>query len=169
MKLLYARLKRPVVTKRQKVNKNIFIFTLFTTMAEQKTKQTDESVTKFLNSVKDEKKRKDSFAILDLMKEATGLQPKMWGGSIIGFGNYHYKYDSGHEGDMCIVGFSPRKQNISLYLMIGINNLEKLLKDLGRHKTGKGCLYINKLEDVNIDVLKQLINVSADAVKKRYK
>ena len=138
-------------------------------MAELKTKQTDDSVTVFLNSVEDEKKRKDSFAILEIMKGATRLEPKMWGTSIIGFGRYHYKYDSGHEGDMCIVGFSPRKQSITLYLMIGDGNVEKLLKNLGKHKTGKGCLYINKLEDVSTDVLKQLIITSADAIKKKYK
>ncbi|MEP6597265.1 MAG: DUF1801 domain-containing protein [Ginsengibacter sp.] len=135
-------------------------------MAELKTKQTDNSVTAFLNSVEDEKKRKDSFTILEIMKEATQMEPKMWGTSIIGFGNYHYKYDSGHEGDMCIVGFSPRKQSIVLYLMIGLNNLKKLLKGLGRHKSGKACVYINKIEDVNTDVLKQLIIASADAIKK---
>ena len=91
-------------------------------MAEVKTKQTDESLTKFLNSVEDEKKRKDSFAVLEIMKEATHMQPKMWGTSIVGFGNYHYKYDSGHEGDACMVGFSPRKQNITLYLMLMMNH-----------------------------------------------
>jgi len=138
-------------------------------MPELKTKQTDESVIKFLNSVEGEKKRKDSFAVLEIIKEVTRLEPKMWGASIIGFGNYHYKYDSGHEGDMCIVGFSPRKQNITLYLMLGLGNFQELLKNLGKHKTGKGCLYINKLEDVNTDILKQLIKVSVDAIKKKYK
>jgi len=138
-------------------------------MPELKTKQTDESVIKILNSVEGEKKRKDSFAVLEIIKEVTRLEPKMWGASIIGFGNYHYKYDSGHEGDMCIVGFSPRKQNITLYLMLGLGNFQELLKNLGKHKTGKGCLYINKLEDVNTDVLKQLIKVSVDAIKKKYK
>jgi len=138
-------------------------------MVKLKTKQTDDSVITFLNSVEDEKKRKDSFVILEIMKEATGFEPKMWGTSIIGFGNYHYKYASGHEGDMCIVGFSPRKQSITLYLMIGLGNVEKLLKDLGRYKTGKGCLYISRIEDVNTDVLKQLISASAAAIKKKYK
>lgn len=138
-------------------------------MTELKTKETDESVTKFLNTIEDETKRKDSFAILEIMKQATGLEAKMWGTSIVGFGSYHYKYDSGHEGDTCIVGFSPRKQNISLYLMMGLVSAETFLKDLGKHKPGKGCLYINKLDDVNKDVLKKLIKTSADAIKKKYK
>lgn len=137
-------------------------------MAELKTKQTDESVTKFLNSIEDGNKRKDSFTILEIIKEATNMQPKMWGTAIIGFGSYHYKYESGHEGDSCMIGFSPRKQNLTLYVMAGLGHLDKLFKDLGKYKTGKGCLYINKLEDVNIDVLKQIIKVTADTVKKKY-
>src|SRR5207249_2771638 len=119
----------------------------FISMPELKTKQTDDSVTAFLNSVEDEKKRKDSFAIAEIMKDVTKMEPKMWGTSIIGFGSYHYKYDSGHEGDMCLIGFSPRKQNISLYLMMGLEDNKDVLQKLGKHKTGKGCLYINKLED----------------------
>jgi hypothetical protein len=137
-------------------------------MSTLKTKQTDKSVTEFLNSIEDEGKRKDSFAIVDLIEKATMLKPKMWGSSIIGFGSYHYKYDSGHEGDTCIVGFSPRKQNLTLYLH-GINDYENLLEALGKHKTGKGCLYIHKLEDVNTTILKQLISKSVESVKKKYK
>src|SRR5215471_1346626 len=114
-------------------------------MAEIKTKQTDESVTKFLNTVADETKRKDSFEIVELMKQVTGLWPKMWGPAIIGFDSYHYKYESGHEGDMCMIGFSPRKQNITLYVKIGAEEQNALLQKLGKHKTGKGCLYVNKL------------------------
>src|SRR5438093_13250113 len=112
-------------------------------MAELKTKQTDENVIKFLNSVEDEKKRSDSFAILEIMKEVTKTEPKLWGTSIIGFGSYHYKYESGHEGDACLIGFSPRKQNITLYLMLGLEHSKDLLQKLGKYKTGKGCLYIN--------------------------
>ena len=138
-------------------------------MAEQKTKFTDDSVTGFLNTIEDEIKRKDSFAIADLMKQATGLKPKMFGSSIVGFGSYHYKYESGHEGDSCIVGFSPRKQNIVLYLMLGLNNTAGLLEKLGKHKTGKGCLYISKLEDVDTTVLKEMIKRSAEATIKKYK
>ncbi len=126
-------------------------------MAELKTKLTEESVTKFLNSIEDDTKRQDCFAITDMMKQATKLEPKMWGTSIIGFGNYHYKYESGHEGDTCLIGFSPRKASITLYLSGIITNHQELLKKLGKHKTGKGCLYINKLGDVDTKILKQLI------------
>jgi hypothetical protein len=137
-------------------------------MAELKTKQTDESVKKFLDSVKDEKKRNDCFEIIKIMKAATCLEPKMWGTSIIGFGKYHYKYESGREGEMCLVGFSPRKQNITLYLMVALSNPEKLLKSLGKYKVSGGCLYINKLDDVDTGILKQLISECAKAIKNKY-
>ena len=137
-------------------------------MAEIKTKQTDESVTKFLNTVADETKRKDSFEIIELMKQVTGLPAKMWGPAIIGFGSYHYKYESGHEGDMCMIGFSPRKQNITLYVNIGAEEQNALLQKLGKHKTGKGCLYVNKLSDVNVDVLKKIIKTGYDHMKKNH-
>jgi hypothetical protein len=126
-------------------------------MAELKTKKTDQSVEAFLNSVSDDKKRQDSFAILEMMKEASGEQPTMWGESIVGFGSYHYKYASGREGDWFLTGFSPRKQNLTLYLMPGLEMFGDLLSKLGKHKTGVGCLYINKLEDVDQAVLKELI------------
>src|SRR3990172_5009026 len=129
-------------------------------MAELKTKQTKASVEKFLNSVKDEKKREDSFKILELMKKITKEEPKMWGPSIIGFGNYHYKYASGREGDWFLTGFSPRKQNLTLYIMSYLEKHKDLIKKLGKHKTGKGCLYINKLVDVDMNVLKELITAS---------
>ena len=138
-------------------------------MAELKTKQTDESVTNFLKTVADETKRKDSAGIIEMMKQVTGLPAKMWGTSIIGFGSYHYKYESGHEGDMCIIGMSPRKQNITLYVGVSNEKIQKLLPDLGKHKTGKGCLYINKLSDVNIDVLKKIIKTSFEYLKVKYK
>ena len=137
-------------------------------MAEIKTKQTDESVTKFLNTVADETKRKDSFEIVALMKQVTGLPAKMWGPAIIGFDSYHYKYESGHEGDMCMIGFSPRKQNITLYVNIGAEEQNALLQKLGKHKTGKGCLYVNKLSDVNVDVLKKIIETGYDHMKKNH-
>jgi hypothetical protein len=137
-------------------------------MAELKTKQTDESVTKFLNSVEDERKRKDCFEIVEIIRQVTGMPPKMWGTSIIGFGSYHYKYESGHEGDMCLIGFSPRKQNIVLYSMGGAERNAELLQKLGKHKTGKGCLYINKLSDVNMDVLKKLIKNSFEHMKAKF-
>lgn len=118
-------------------------------MAEPKTKRTDASVEEFLNGIENEKKRTDSFAILELMKEVTGEEPQMWGTSIVGFGSYHYKYASGREGDWMLVGFSPRKQSLTLYIMPGFENYDELLGNLSKHKTSKSCLYINKLADVD--------------------
>jgi hypothetical protein len=138
-------------------------------MAELKTKKTEESVNNFLNTVEDETKRKDSFAIIEMMQQATGLPPKMWGASIVGFGSYHYKYESGHEGDMCIIGFSPRKNNIAIYGMGGEERNKDLLTALGKHKTGKGCLYINKLSDVNVDILKNIFKASFEYLNMKYK
>lgn len=102
------------------------------------------------------------------MKQATGMQPKMWGTGIIGFGSYHYKYESGHEGDMCIIGFSPRKQNITLYVKVAVEETNALLNKLGKHKTGKGCLYINKLSDINIDVLKKIMKTAFEYMNAKY-
>src|SRR6476660_6264072 len=124
-------------------------------MAELKTQVTKASVDKFLQGIRDEKKREDCYQILKIMKRATKSEPKMWGPSIIGFGDYHYKYASGRENDWFMMGFSPRVQNITLYAMGGFDI--ELLKKLGRHKTGKGCLYINKLSDVDTRVLKKII------------
>jgi len=129
-------------------------------MADLKTKQTNDSVTAFLNKVEDAQKRKDCFAISEMMQKATGLAPAMWGTSIVGFGSYHYKYESGHEGDMCVIGFSPRKQNIALYIPGGIHKYDDLLENLGKHKTGKGCLYIKKLSDINTDILEIILKAS---------
>ena len=126
-------------------------------MAELKTKKNEASVTKFLDGVKGEKKRQDSYTILKLMQKITKAEPKMWGTSIIGFGSYHYKYASGREGDWFVTGFSPRKQNLTLYIMSGISKYTDLLKKLGKFKTGKSCLYINKIEDIEIKILKELI------------
>lgn len=137
-------------------------------MAELKTKQTKQSVEKFLNSIADKKRREDCFTILEMMKQITRMEPKMWGPSIIGFGNYHYKYESGHEGDMCRIGFSPRKQNLTLYILPGFANYEELMKKLGKYKTGKSCLYINKLEDVDIATLKKLIKEGFTYMAKKY-
>jgi hypothetical protein len=114
-----------------------------------KTKVNDASVTDFLNSVTDEQKRKDSLEILKIMKQITKEEPKMWGASIVGFGSYHYKGASGREGDWMLTGFSPRKQNLTLYLMHGFDEQKDLLKKLGKHKTSMGCLYIKKLDDVD--------------------
>ncbi|MDQ7815565.1 MAG: DUF1801 domain-containing protein [Melioribacteraceae bacterium] len=129
-------------------------------MAELKTKLNDTSVYKFLNSVTDKQKRENCFTVLELMKKITKTEPKMWGPSIVGFGTYHYKYESGREGDICLIGFSPRKQNLTLYIMSGFSKYAELMKKLGKHKTGKACLYINKLEDINIKVLEELITQS---------
>src|ERR1039457_6245563 len=130
-------------------------------MAELKTKPTEASVKKFIDSVPDAQKREDAFAILEMMQRATKLEPKMWGPSIIGFGSVHYKYESGREGDICLMGFSPRKQSISLYLPGGQAAYLKELKQLGKHKTGKGCLYINKLADVDGTVLQKMFEKGA--------
>ena len=129
-------------------------------MAELKTKLNDGSIEDFLNTVEDEQKRKDCLEIVKIMKQVTKEEPKMWGPSIIGFGSYHYKYESGREGDMMQIGFSPRKQNITLYVGLGDNTENPLLKKLGKHTTGKGCLYIKKLADVDKQVLQDLITNS---------
>lgn len=136
-------------------------------MAEPKTKPTEQAVENFLDSIADEKVRKDCYEILKLMKKATGLKPKMWGTAIVGFGQYHYKYESGHEGDSCLTGFSPRKANITLYVMGALHN-EELLKKLGKHKTGKSCLYIKTMEDVDAGVLEKLIKDSVDYMKEKF-
>jgi hypothetical protein len=138
-------------------------------MAENKTTPNDQDVEQFLNSVDDERKRKDSFTILELMKQVTGIEPRMWGSSIVGFGSYHYKYESGREGDMILVGFSPRKQNLTLYNMGGFERYDDLLKKLGKHTTGKGCLYIKRLDDVDLPTLKSLIEESVKHVKQKAK
>jgi hypothetical protein len=111
-------------------------------MAELKTKRTDQSVEAFLGSIADEKKRRDAFVILDIMQKATRAKPKMWGSSIVGFGDYHFKYESGREGDWFVAGFSPRKQSLTLYIVPGFEQYGALLKKLGKHKTGKSCLYV---------------------------
>jgi len=125
-----------------------------------KTQKNDASVVDFLNSVPDERKRADSFAVLELMREVTGEEPAMWGDSIVGFGSYRYKYASGRQGDWMLTGFSPRKQNLTLYIMSGFDDYESLLADLGKHKTGKACLYIKKLEDIDLVVLRELVRQS---------
>jgi hypothetical protein len=127
-----------------------------------KTKETDSSVEEFINSVKDEEKRKDSFTILKLMQKAAKEKPKMWGSSMIGFGNKIYKSPAtGREVEWFKIGFSPRKANFSLHLVLDIKKYEAELKKLGKHKTGVGCLYINKLDDVDIKVLEKLITIAA--------
>ena len=126
-----------------------------------KTQPNNLSVSDFINQVEPEQKRKDCLAIAEMMRQATQAEPKMWGDSMIGFGEYHYKYASGREGDWFLTGFAPRKQNISLYIMAGFKRYEELMSKLGKYKTGKSCLYINKLADVDEGVLKELIQLSA--------
>lgn len=137
-------------------------------MYELKTKETDNSVIEFIENVESPKKREDAFKLLDIFSEIAGYKAKMWGPSIIGFGAYHYKYASGHEGDAPLVGFSPRKAKISLYFATGETKREELLKDFGKHTTGKACVYINKVADIDVDVLKALINQSVRFLKETY-
>lgn len=130
-------------------------------MAELKTKPTNASVEDFLNSVENKQRREDGLVLLNLFTEATGLSPQMWGSAIVGFGMYHYKSErSSQEGDWPLVGFSPRKQNLTLYVINGTEKNSPLFKKLGKHKTSVGCLYINKLSDVDIEVLKKIIKKS---------
>jgi hypothetical protein len=126
-------------------------------MAENKTKPTKTSVTDFLNKIQDQQLRDDCFAILAMMQQVSHTEPVMWGSAIIGFGTSHYVYESGREGDILIIGFSPRKQNIAIYLMGGLTKVEGELSRLGKYKTGKGCLYLKSLSDVNPVVLKQVL------------
>jgi hypothetical protein len=133
-------------------------------MAELKTQVTKASVDKFLQGIRDEKKRADCYEILKIMKKATKAEPKLWGPSIIGFGDYRYKYASGRENDWFITGFSPRVLNLTLYMTGGFDG--EVLKKLGKYKTGKGCLYINKMEDVDTKVLSELITKSVKNLSK---
>nr|WP_285848132.1 MULTISPECIES: DUF1801 domain-containing protein [unclassified Mesobacillus] len=133
-----------------------------------KTKENDHSVISFIESVESPKKRDDAYKLLDIFTDTTGYQAKMWGPSIIGFGSYHYKYESGHEGDAPLVGFSPRKAKISLYFATGDTEREALLKDFGKHTSGKACVYINKVDDIDTEVLKALIHQSVVFLKERY-
>jgi hypothetical protein len=135
-------------------------------MAELKTKRNKGDVDAFLNSVADEKKRQDSFTVLELMKKVTGKKPEMWGDSIVGFGSYSYTNTTGRENTWFLTGFSPRKQSLTLYIMSGFDEYDKLLGKLGKHSTGKSCLYIKKLEDVDMDVLKELVKQSVEHMER---
>jgi hypothetical protein len=134
-------------------------------MAELKTKQTDASVKDFLNQISDEERRADCFAVAKIMEEITGEKPKMWGPSIVGFGSYHYKYASGREGDWPITGFSPRKKDLTLYLMMGFEKHRELMEKIGKHSAAKSCLYIRRLSDIHIPTLKKLIKASVKDLK----
>jgi len=137
-------------------------------MAENKTQETKASVAVFLKRVTPETRREDCQTVLEIMKQVTRSEPKMWGPSIVGFGSYHYKYASGREGDMCVTGFSPRKQDLTLYLMGSFDGREALLAKLGKHKSGKACVYIKRLADVDLKVLKQLISESVKYTKRAH-
>jgi len=138
-------------------------------MAALKTKKNKSSVTAFLNKIKHKQRREDCFKRLELIKTITKEEPVMWGTSIVGFGSYHYVYASGREGDWPVAGFSPRAQNISIYIMAGIDAFPDLMDQLGKYKTGVSCLYISKLEDIDLTILKRLIKASIQVIKKRYK
>ncbi|MEN8248440.1 MAG: DUF1801 domain-containing protein [Bacteroidota bacterium] len=137
-------------------------------MAELKTKPNEESVDEFLNTIENPQKRSDSFRLKDVMEKVTGESAKMWGPGIIGFGSYHYRYASGREGDWMLAGFSPRKQALTVYLMAGNDHFEAERSQLGKHSTGKSCLYIKKLEDIDEAILTDMITKSVKIIKKRY-
>jgi len=136
--------------------------------AEPKTRPTQVSVEAFLDRAAKDERRKDCDTLLRMMKKATGAQPRMWGPSLVGFGSYRYKYPSGREGEWPITGFSPRKTDMTLYIMPGFTNYGELMGRLGRHKTGKSCLYIKRLADVDLEVLEELVTASVKAVKKAH-
>lgn len=136
-------------------------------MAENKTKATTKSVPDFLNAIEDPIRREDCLTLAAIMEELTASKPKMWGDSIVGFGDYRYKYASGREGDWFLAGFSPRKQALSLYVMGYLEYYSDILEGLGKHSHGKGCLYIKKLEDIDLDVLKTLISESIKRLKEQ--
>jgi hypothetical protein len=137
-------------------------------MAENKTKPTKASVTAFIKSIEDPERRADVRKVAAMMRRATGKRAKMWGASIVGYGTYHYKYASGREGDFMITGFSPRKQALTVYILAGFKKYDSLMKKLGRYKTGKSCLYVKRLSDVDETVLERLINESVRYMRKNY-
>ncbi len=137
-------------------------------MSENKTKPTEIAPADFIATVEHPTRRSDAEALLALMSKVTGWEPKMWGPAIIGFGEYHYKYESGREGDFMRTGFSPRKQNMVVYIMPGYTDFDPILDRLGKHKKGKSCLYINKLADVDLEVLEELIQAGLDDMAKKY-
>lgn len=137
-------------------------------MAENKTKATKASVTAFINSIEDKQKRADARKVATMMRKATGKRARMWGASIVGYGTYHYKYESGREGDFLITGFSPRRQALTVYILAGFGRFDTLMGKLGKYKTGKSCLYIKRLSDVDEKVLEKLIDASVRYMRKNY-
>lgn len=138
-------------------------------MSELKTKVNDADVSAFIDKVEDEQKRKDCYKLVELMTRVSGAPPKMWGGSIVGFGTYHYKYKSGREGDWMLCGFSPRKTSISVYTMCDVEKNGEILSKLGKYKTGKSCLYIKRLSDIDEKVLEELVQDSIQQTREMYK
>jgi Domain of unknown function (DU1801) len=138
-------------------------------MAEIETKPTEKSVKAFLDGISDKSRRTDCYTVLDMMKRVTGDKPTIWGTGVVGFGSYHYKYASGHEGDCFLVGFASRKSALTLYITAGVERFPKVVEKLGKHKAGKGCLYIKKLDDVNLSVLEDLLKKSVEHTKATYK
>jgi hypothetical protein len=145
-----------------------FFILHFTFSFMAKTTQTNNSVADFIKTVSDQQRQIDAFAIIEIMRDESGFEPKMWGPSIIGFGSYHYKYESGHEGDAPLISFALRKNEFALYLSSQFDKREALLKEFGKHKSAKACVYIKKLEDVNVDVLKKMISNSIKYYKTKY-
>jgi len=137
-------------------------------MAENKTKPAKQSVTAFINSIEDKQKRADVRKVAAMMRKATGARAAMWGSNIVGYGQYHYKYDSGREGDFMLTGFSPRKQALTVYIIAGFQHFESIMSKLGKYKTGKSCLYIKHLSDVDETVLERLIAASVRYMRKNY-
>ena len=136
--------------------------------SQNKTVETAQSVEKFIHAISDEKKRADSLDVLKMMTDISGEEPKMWGSSIVGFGKYHYKYESGREGDFMKIGFSPRKTSLTLYIMPGFDRYDELMQKLGKYKTGKSCLYVKKLEDIDRKVLEELMLASYEFMSEKY-
>lgn len=137
-------------------------------MAKNKTNETESSVIDFINNSDDQAKIKDAFELVNIMQKVSGFEPKMWGPSIIGFGSYHYKYASGHEGDAPLAAFSPRKAAISLYFHLPAEEREDLLAKLGKHKAAKGCIYVKKLTDIDVEILKKMVSISVKELQKQY-
>ena len=137
-------------------------------MAELKTKKNDKSVEDFIGSVPDEKKQDDCQTLLQLMSKIVGLKGEMWGDSIVGFGSYHYCYASGREGYWFLTGFSPRKQSLTIYIMPGFDRYPELMENIGKHKTGKSCLYVKNLDQIDLDILEKLIRESVDYLNEKY-
>jgi len=138
-------------------------------MTSLKTQPYDRNIPEFLSKVENPQKREDCFTLLELMKEETGEEPQYWHSNMVGFGQYHYKYDSGNEGDWFLTGFSPRKQNLTIYIMSGFERYEELMEKLGKYKTGKSCLYVKRLSDIDLDVLRALVQQSVSYMRDKYK